>query len=399
MSKNNSPVVQKPLQIGNITLDLNIEKSDFVPHSEPFIDNKALLETIAYGIKENLPVLLIGDTGTGKTSAVRYLARETNNSFRRLNLNGQTTADEFVGKILVNEKGTYWTDGILTEAMRKGHWLLLDELNAALPEILFVLQSLLDDDRYIVLSDKPEQTDGKGGIISLANEIVRPHPNFRIFASMNPSDSYVGTKELNKALMSRFPLVVEVDYPEEDKEVEIVKARFPNVDEYEARKVIEFGNELRVSYRAQELDFIFSTRELLNWFKINEFYKNWHKSAEVCLLGKCNDEDKDKIKGLIKIHFVAEVQNVEELEVGDEFSIFKDTTLYNTHIIVAKKSTMKIVDIKKRGVGAETIIQIQITSVPKEALSDSNFASKDSKWAMRSIDLKDNFSLKKKAKK
>lgn len=385
----------KTIKIGKSVLQVNPVQSPYVPQSNSFVENGNLVEMLSYGIEENLPVLLVGDTGTGKTSAVRYLAKETNNSFRRLNLNGQTTVDEFVGKILVNEKGTYWTDGILTDALRNGHWLLLDEINAALPEILFVLQSLLDDDRYIVLSDKPEERDALGNITCPGSEIVRPHENFRLFASMNGGDGYSGTKDLNKALMSRFPIVLEVNYPDEEKEWQIVKSRFPKSDEYEVKKVIQFGNELRETYKAQELDFIFSTRELLNWVRINSYFKSWGKSAEVCVLGKCNDEDKEKVRSLIKIHFANETTKPTELAVGDEFILFKDTHIYNTNKVFMGKSSLKVLEIKP----GLSYIKVEVMGTPKEAQNNATtYGVKGQNWAVKMDDLVGNFQLKKRTK-
>ena len=132
------------------------------------------MNTLAIAVRDNLPALLIGESGTGKTSAIRFLAHETKNGLRRVNLNGGTTADELVGRLLINNNGTYWVDGVLTEAMRNGEWIVLDEIDAALPEVLFVLQSVLDDDGYLVLAEKDDK------------EIVHKHKDFRIFATCNP---------------------------------------------------------------------------------------------------------------------------------------------------------------------------------------------------------------------
>ncbi len=278
-----------------VTMPVNEKPdTDFVPHSQAFHDtNDGLVGSVAYAIKEDMPVLLIGETGVGKTSAVRYLANKTKNAFRRLNLNGQVTVDEFVGKILINKEGTYWVDGILTEALRKGHWLLLDELNAALPEVLFVLQSLLDDDRYIVLSDKDDK------------EIVRPHKNFRLFATMNPSDSgnYVGTKDLNKALMSRFPMVLEVKFPTPPQEKKIIESHLHGYDVKESEKnmIINLANSCRTAYKQEEMDFVFSTRDVLNWIKVFQFTQNWKRAAELTFLGKCNKADYEAISALMKV--------------------------------------------------------------------------------------------------
>lgn len=316
-------LLTKTFKAGGINLDVNKsqdkEHLSYVPQAkstEEFIDTKdGTLEKIALGIKKDMPVLIIGETGTGKTSAVRYLASKTNNAFRRLNLNGSTTVDELLGKTLINKDGTYWIDGVLIDAMRKGHWILLDEINASLPEVLFALQSLLDDDRFIVLAEK----DG---------EIVRPHPDFRVFASMNPTESYAGTKDLNKALQSRFPLVLEVDFPKQSEEIKIVQSRISGMLAKDIKEVVEFGNTLRETFKKKEMDFVFSTRELLNWLNVNAYFNDMHKSAEVTILGKCNPEDREVVADLIKLTFAKTNNTPEEalptLKIGDKVVFTKN---------------------------------------------------------------------------
>lgn len=291
-----APSKKTSKKFGSVELAINTitnpDHMQFVPADNKYVDQKKLLETISFGIRENLPVLLIGETGTGKTSAIRYLAQETGNAFRRLNLNGSTTVDEFVGKILIDEKGTYWVDGVLTDAMRNGHWLLIDEINAGLPEILFVLQSLLDDDRYVLLSDKKDR------------EIVRPHKDFRLFATCNPSDNYSGTKEMNKALLSRFPLVLEIDFADDQKELDIMKSKFKDLDVNLAARMISFANQQRKAYKEHKVDFCFSTRELINWYKMQEFTGgNVRLAAEYTILGKCNQTDREVFKDIISVSF------------------------------------------------------------------------------------------------
>ena len=161
---------------GSVELPIRQEGSiEFVPPPQFYIPADGALEKIMWAVGRQLPVLLIGETGVGKTLAIRHLAHETRNGLRRVNLNGMTTVDEFVGKLMINEAGTYWSDGVLVQAMQAGDWLLIDEINACLPEIAFCLHSLLDDDRMIVLTEY----DGR---------VIRPHPNFRLFATMNPSE-------------------------------------------------------------------------------------------------------------------------------------------------------------------------------------------------------------------
>jgi cobaltochelatase CobS len=188
----------------------------------------------------------------------------------------------------VNEKGTFWIDGVLTESLRKGYWYLADEINASNADINFVYHSLLDDDGFIVL---PEN----GG------EIVRPHENFRFFGAMNPSADYVGVKELNKALLSRF-IVLKTDFPNPAVEEKILVKRTGIKSEI-AKKMIAFANEIRQNHQKDKISFVFSTRELLSWCSLYKIYGKYIPSAEITVLNKVNDDDFESVKDLLSLHF------------------------------------------------------------------------------------------------
>ncbi len=280
--------MKNTIKVGSIELGVNADGKEFVPTESNLINSVDEQETIALGIRENLPVLLIGDTGTGKTSLIRHLAYQTNNAFRRLNLNGSTTVDELVGHYTADGTGLKWIDGVLTDAMKKGYWLLLDELNAGLPEVLFVLQSLLDDDRFIVIAEHE-------------GEVVRPHENFRIFASMNPSLEYAGTKDMNKALLSRFPIVIQTTYPDPDKEVAIIRLHAPHVTEKQAGLMVRVAEEIRKGKANNSISFICSTRELINWGKLTKF-KTPKEACELALLNKVElPSDKKTVEDILKL--------------------------------------------------------------------------------------------------
>ena len=126
-------------QVGSVKVPVNTGNTNqYIPREQFYIPPpQGYLEKLAYAVAHNLPALLIGETGVGKTMSVRYLASQTNNGLRRVNLNGATTVDEFLGKLLINEQGTYWVNGVLVDAMLAGDWILLDEINACLPENAF----------------------------------------------------------------------------------------------------------------------------------------------------------------------------------------------------------------------------------------------------------------------
>ncbi len=248
--------------------------------------NQDIKESLETAVEHNLPVLLVGDTGTGKTSFVRELAQIRGKELIRINLTGQTGVDELIGKYLANATGTYWVDGLLTLAMKTGDWVVLDEINMALPEILSKLHSLLDDDRKIVLNEKE-------------GEIIRPHDNFRFFATMNPCDEYAGTKELNKAFLSRFPIVIEVAYSA--KETDIIVER-TNINRNIATKLVRIAKEIRSQKKKEAgITYTCSTRDLIYCGILAKSGLDFNLALEIAILNKAPKDEQTALKKLVEL--------------------------------------------------------------------------------------------------
>lgn len=272
-----------------VSLPINKEHVDpnFIPKEIIFEDSRKIMEQVAVAVSYQMPVLLIGETGSGKTALVRHLAFSTNNAFVRVNHNGGTTVEDIIGRWLLLKGETVWQDGILIEAMKKGYWFLADEINAAGAEINFVYHSLLDDDGRVILAEK-------------GNEVVIPHPNFRFFGAMNPTTEYAGTKELNKALLSRF-LVVQVDFPPPKVEQNILVNR-TGVTAEVAEKMVKFAGEVRMMHGKEEIRFVLSTRDLLMWALMHKVYNRYLISAEMTVLNKIAGDDYDAVKTMMALH-------------------------------------------------------------------------------------------------
>lgn len=279
-------------EAGEITEDMK----QYIPKEEYFLDT-GYLKAIVYGVKYNVPTLLIGDTGCGKTASVRFLGHITKNALRRVNLNGATTVDEFVGKWRLDNGNMVWIDGVLTECMRKGYWLVCDEINAVLPEISFVLHSVLDDDQMLVLTQK----DG---------EIIKAHPNFRFFATMNPD--YSGTHRLNDAFMDRFGVVVEMDYPKDKEEVDILLKRTSLKDKKLLGDMVKTAKKVREEFRKDKITTSFSTRKLIVWANLCEVFTP-AKAFKYAVLNKLPKEDINVIRDVASVVFSdAEFRNTLE---------------------------------------------------------------------------------------
>lgn len=240
--------VQEFVQVGDEHKSLIPQKTLYYPRKVDGTTDMKMLESY---MLENKNVLLFGPTGSGKTSLVKAYCADNNLPYRRVSLNGGVTVEDLVGHWIIKDAETEWKDGVLTEAMKNGYVIVLDEINAASPEIMFVLNSVLDDDRMLVLTQK----DGS---------IIKPHANFRVIATANPAElgGYVGAKEMNESLIDRFHLVLYLDYS--------LKAENKILDNSglspaQVVQVKELRTKLRQAYNNNTLTTPFSTRTLMNF--------------------------------------------------------------------------------------------------------------------------------------
>lgn len=188
----------------------NLEvKVDNTRPNRAFIQTRAVqkhIRSITSAIAANVgAVLLQGPTSTGKTTMIQYIAAKCGFRCVRINNHEQTDIQEYIGSYVTGPDGTLiFQDGLLVQALRKGHWIILDELNLAPSDVLEALNRLLDDNRELLI---PE-----------TGEIVKPAEGFFLFATQNPPGLYGGRKPLSLAFRNRF---VEVNIPElPSKEIE-----------------------------------------------------------------------------------------------------------------------------------------------------------------------------------
>lgn len=282
--------------------DLTEYDKQFIPAFDPDwqVGKREMdkLEAIAVALADSENVFDVGPTGCGKTAGVYQLAAALGQPTRRLPLSGDTRVADFYGHQAVEvdaatgQSITAWKDGAFTDAVRRGHWVLLDEMDSCPPAILFGLHSVLE----------------KGGKLILpTGEVVVPHPNFRVFATANTlgrgddTGLYTGTNILNEAFLDRFGVVLHSSYPEPATEVKILVSK-AGIAKDRADKMVEVARRVRDAATNEEVFCTFSTRRLLAWATKSVRLRDVHLAAEVTVLNKLSREDRDVVSGLIQRH-------------------------------------------------------------------------------------------------
>ncbi len=253
------------------------------------------------------PVLLEGPTSAGKTTMVEYLAAKCGHRCVRINNHEHTDVQEYTGSYASDSSGRLcFQEGILVQALRKGHWVILDELNLAPSEVLEALNRLLDDNRELYLAE--------------INEVVKPHPNFRLFATQNPSGAYGGRKPLSRAFRNRFVEMHVGDIPEKEM-ITILELRC-HCPPTHAKLLVKVMSALRKrrskSGVFQGKDGLITPRDLLRWAERKAITKNdLAMNGWMLLAERLRDEDeKQLVKEIIEEHMKVEIK-CDELYYGD----------------------------------------------------------------------------------
>ena len=237
------------------------------------------------------PVLLEGPTSAGKTSLVEYMAARCGHRCVRINNHEHTDLQEYTGCYASDSSGKLvFQEGILVQALRNGHWVILDELNLAPSEVLEALNRLLDDNRELYL---PE-----------INETVTPHPNFKLFATQNPSGIYGGRKPLSRAFRNRFVEINISDIPSNEM-VSILELRCGCPPTY-AKLLVKVMTALR-QRRSQSgvfrgKDGLITPRDLLRWAERGGSSKSDLAMEGYMLLAERlrSDEEKEIVRCVIE---------------------------------------------------------------------------------------------------
>jgi MoxR-like ATPase len=280
-------------------------RSRFILVPSTMSNLRRLIRTIASG---PWPLLLEGPTSAGKTSLVEYIAARCGHHVVRINNHEHTDVQEYTGGFVSDSSGSLtFVDGILVQALRLGHWVILDELNLAPSEVLEALNRLLDDNRELYIAE--------------INEIVKPHPNFRLFATQNPSGTYGGRKPLSRAFRNRFVEIQINDIPSIEM-ITILEKRC-GCPASHAKILVEVMDSLRQRRSRSGIflgkDGLITPRDLLRWADRGASSKIELAQEGYMLLAERlrSSEEQDCVKEEIEKHLKVTV-DVDSLYYGNE---------------------------------------------------------------------------------
>jgi cobaltochelatase CobS len=280
-------------QVFGIDSDLQVpvfaERDEHVPAIDAAyrFDESVTLALLA-GFARNRRVLIQGLHGTGKSTHIEQVAARLNWPCVRVNLDGQLSRMDLIGRDAVTlrdgQQVTEFQEGILPWAIQRPVALVLDEYDAGRPDVMFVIQRILEHDGKLTLLDQ--------------NRVISPHPRFRLFATANTvglgnlNGLYHGVQRLNHAQIDRWNIVVSLDHLPPQVEAEIVASRAPDVDRGLVTSMVAVANLTRSGFRVGDLSTLMSHRTVITWAENATIFGDVGVALRLSFVNKCDDSER-----------------------------------------------------------------------------------------------------------
>jgi len=268
-------------------------RDDHVPEIDPaYRFNPDVTLAILAGFTRDRRVMVQGLHGTGKSSHIEQVAARLNWPCVRVNLDGHISRLELVGKDAIvvrdGQQVTEFQEGIVPWALQRPVALIFDEYDAGRPDVMFVIQRILERDGKFTLLDQ--------------NRVIRPHPYFRLFATSNTvglgnlSGLYHGTQVLNHAQIDRWNIVATLNYLPRDEEIAIVLARVPAKANDKGRRLVAsmvaVAELTRRGFAAGDVSTLMSPRTVITWAENCEIFRDPALAFRLSFLNRCDDAER-----------------------------------------------------------------------------------------------------------
>lgn len=266
------------------------ERSDYVPDlDEDYLFNKETTLAILAGFAHNRRVMVQGYHGTGKSTHIEQVAARLNWPCIRINLDSHVSRIDLVGKDAIvlkdGKQVTEFREGILPWALQHPVALVFDEYDAGRPDVMFVIQRILEVSGKLTLLDQ--------------NKVLRPHESFRLFSTTNTiglgdtSGLYHGTQQINQGQMDRWNIVTTLNYLDHDRETDIVVAKAKHYQTEEGKKtvaaMVRVADLTRNAFMNGDISTVMSPRTVLTWAENAEIFHDVGFGFQVTFLNKCDE--------------------------------------------------------------------------------------------------------------
>ena len=272
------------------------QRSVYVPDIDPtYRFDKPTTLAILAGFAHNRRVLIQGYHGTGKSTHIEQVAARLNWPCLRINLDSHISRIDLIGKDAIvlkdGQQVTEYREGILPWSLQRPVALVFDEYDAGRPDVMFVIQRVLEAQGRMTLLDQ--------------NKVIRPHPSFRLFATANTvglgdtSGLYHGTQQINQGQMDRWSIVTQLNYLAHDDECEIVLAKCDHYQSASGRKTIaamvQLADLTRAGFVAGDISTVMSPRTVITWAENAEIFDDLAFAFRVTFLNKCDEAERATI--------------------------------------------------------------------------------------------------------
>lgn len=279
-------------------IDVDMVVTGFTDHDDhvPEVDaayrfNPDATLAILVGFQRNKRVLVQGLHGSGKSTHIEQVAARLNWPCIRVNLDGQMSRLDLIGKDIVvvrdGDQVTEFAEGILPWALQRPVALVFDEYDAGRPDVMFVIQRVLERAGSLTLLDQ--------------NRVIKPHPYFRLLATANTvglgnlNGLYHGTQRLNHAQIDRWDIVAALNYLPANEEIAIVQARVPDLAGASDTKLIAamvaLAGLTREGFRAGDLSTLMSPRTVIMWAENVQLFRDVDAAFRVSFLNRCDEAE------------------------------------------------------------------------------------------------------------
>ena len=274
----------------DMEVDAFSKSSEYVPEiDKTYKFDKDTTLAILSGFSFNKRVLIQGYHGTGKSTHIEQIAARLNWPCIRINLDSHVSRIDLIGKdsIVIKEgkQVTEFKEGILPWSIQNPVALVFDEYDAGRPDVMFVIQRVLESEGSFTLLDK--------------NKVIKQNKFFRLFATTNTvglgdtTGLYHGTQQINQGQMDRWNIVSTLNYLSLEKEMEIIIGKNKNLNNSKGKEqvsnMIKVASLTRKGFMAGDISTVMSPRTVLHWAENSEIFKDIGYAFRVTFLNKCDE--------------------------------------------------------------------------------------------------------------